>query len=654
MPNVVEIGIGCFADCYKLSTFSAANLEVVGDGAFSVVDKTSQHGAIFTTITAPKLRVIGQKAFFGCLNLTEIDLSNVTQVGSNAFTYCQSLKTVLLSDKLTELAAEIFYGCVALTEIDLSNIVRFNSLALYGVPLPAELRLDKAEYIGDQAFFEANTKGYLVSVIAPNVTYIGEQAFAACQKLVSVSAPKLEHIGVGAFYQTAISEFEIAPTLKKIDYSVFGANTVFSAFFATVNGEKVYDAKFDSTMIKDGVLYTIVAEGYVLTYYPQAKTDETFTVVDGTVRVEYRAAASNPYLKKVVLPASMRSIGDYAFSECAHLETVVFRSYYAPVLEGTMSAAIEIKPDNVADYPGFEKLYRYDYYYRVSDLVAAPRYYNNFVGTIGHKDAANITYIIPDNCEGYDSILYTAYFRSCEETSGKTTGKYALAFIEAAKKLPDTVDRFDKKLIDAAINAYNALESHADELATVDSELIQRFNRAHTQYKISVAENKINHLFDMYRNEYSFNQVKDAWSYFQTLTAEEKTAVSNAALLTTKVNDLTAVMGMTPDFSKSFAEHFPTTDAPDSPDAPVDTDEGISTWVIVLIILLSVVVAAGATVTVILVIKKKKAAATDNEDADASASEEKAQPDTAPQQNDQEESSNTMNDNQTNNEGGEQ
>ena len=612
IPNVTELGEGSFADCYKLTTFRAEKLEIIGNNVFAPYSEDAQSGATFTEIYAPNLRVVGDNAFYGCIYLTKIDLSKVTAIGETAFAMCFSLESVQLSAQLEELRDFTFYGCSALKQINLDQVRRFGAGVFYGAALPAHLELTKAEYIGDQAFIEDAESGanYIKSVNAPNLTYLGSQAFGACKLLTTFTAPKLEVLGIGAFALTSIEEFVISPALREVGFSVFeGTPTMKSYYAINEKGEKVKDYEYENVMIRDGVLYTVEELGYVLVSYPPAKDDVTeFEVAPGTVRVEYCAVLANNSLTKVILPETLRTIGNYGFYQCENLKTVVFKSYYAPVLEGTMTDDIQITPDNRADYPGFDKLYKYDYYYRTQGIVAVPFTYSNFVALVATTGASDLTYIIPENCEGYDSPLYVAYFKPSEENSGVTIGKFAKAFIEAASKLPEIVDRFDKKLVDAAINAYNALEAHADELSLVDDALISRFLEARKQYNVSVAENKIAHLFDMDRSEYSFEQVKDAREFFLSLSDEERALVYNAAVLDEKIEELTVAMGMTPDFDKSFNQHYPETNEPvvTPPTNGEEPKEPVINTELLLLIALSVVFLAVGAAWIIVSIKHKK------------------------------------------------
>ena len=182
-----------------------------------------------------------------------------------------------------------------------------------------------------------------------------------------------------------------------------------------------------------------------------------------------------------------------------------------------------------------------------------------------------------------------------------------IAFVNAVNKLPEVATRFDGELVSAAIDAYNALVDRADELAWVDEALVAKFNQARSEYYVDVTEGKIAKLYGMYNNEYCFNIVKDARASYLALTAEEQGRVENGAILEEKIAALTAAMGVTPDFSKNYADHF-ASDVPggDSGDGSSVIKGGIDTLVLILIIAGAVIVLAGAGAVVAVLLKKKK------------------------------------------------
>lgn len=608
-PYITEVGEGCFADCYALESFSAENLEIIGDYAFCAYTENSKQGAAVETITAPKLRKIGEYAFYGCLNLKTIDLSSVSEVGIGAFTYCTSLRSVTLSNSLTEIMDFVFYGCTALSTIDLSHVVRIGTGAFYNARLPETLELTNVEYIGEQAFTQEKPTSTLKTLNAPKLTYIGDQAFCYCAALDTVNAPVLEYMGAGAFAYSAIVEFEISNKLNHVGSAAFEGCDKLVAFYTVVDGQKVYSKEYDGVMIKDDVLYTVINNGYMLSVYPMAKVGEEFIVADETVKIDYAAVNGNKNLKRVVLPEALRFIGNYAFYGCTNLDTVVFKSYYAPVLEGNMGEVIEITPDNASNYPGFDKLYKYDYYYKYEGTVLSIYYYQNFVDVISSTGAGNLTYVIPKNSSGYDSKLYKAYFLDSEnEDAGDVTGPYAWAFIDAVNALPNReIDRFDEKLIGAAVNAYNQLMGKAEEKALVEAAYFEKFAIARSQYNVSVVENKLNHLFDMDNSKYSYDLVKEARALYNALTDAERAELSNGAVLEDKIAALATAMGKTLDFSKTYEEYFPAQNTPTEPPVDDTTDgNGGKTWVIILIVSASVVGVAAVCVAVFVFLNSKK------------------------------------------------
>ena len=610
-PKITEIEESAFSDCYALAVLDAASLKILGNSAFCPLSEEATTANVISTVNLPSLEYIGDSAFYGMLYLESIDLSKATHVGYAAFALCQNLKSVTLTETLEEVGDYVFYGCTSLSKIDLSNLVTIGEGAFYGVNLPANLDLEKAEYIKGYAFIEEEGKNYIVTVNAPNLKSIGDQAFAGCLKLESVSAPVLESVGYGAFAYTAITEFEIGNALRDAGLNIFEASESFKGFYTVIDGEKVFTAELDNVIIDGGALYTKGKYGYVLTTYPMAKDDAKYSVLEGTVRVEFGAALGNKFLEELTLPSTLKYIGNYAFDGCEKLTTVVFRSYYAPVLEGTMTGeGIEINYDNMADYPDFDLLYKNDYYYVANGVVSAPLYYNTFKGVIGSKTADGLVAVLPESCSGYDTLVYKAYFTTSEENSGETAGKYAVDFMDAVNKLPAEIDRFDKTLVDAAITAYNALMAHSDELKFVDDAFFATFESARSAYNVDFVIDKIAHLYDMDKLEYCFNNVKEAKKAYDALSASDKALITNADVLEQKIADLNAIYGKVVDFNLSYKDNVGVED--ETPENPGDNDnnneqpkEGLKTWAIVLIVVGSVLVLGGGAAVAVILIKKK-------------------------------------------------
>ena len=629
-PNILTIGNGVFAGCVKLDTLEADNLESIGKGAFFDVSldisklADDYTATKLTKLDLPKVEKIGDSAFSCSVSILTADLPSLKQIGEMTFYMNWSLRSINASSELKEIPAMAFVGCKSFstewfndddgngywTNDFFANIEKIGPRAFYYTNIPTKVEFENLLYLDKMAFAEISIVGFR----APKLTYIGNDAFAACTSLEEVYAPVAEHIGDGAFAQTLITEFEISDALETVGNNPFFMAKNFERFYAMEEGVDVTTKTLANAKIVDGVLYVKNARGYTLVSYPMAKGEIELVVEDGTTRIGIYAVSMNEDLIMAVLPASLRSIADFAFFGTENLDTVTFKSYYAPTLESMMSLSnidseqsefITVDVVKNGKYPGFDTLYEYSYSYKFEGWTVRNLYQNNFKAGVGGVNAPKMNAIIPDSCAGYDSLVYKAYFNiSEEETSKINSGKYAVDFIEAVYRLPENVDRFDKLLVEAAINAYNALEAHSEEFVFVDSEVIAKFERIRTKYNVNVVDGKIAALFGMYNTEYHFNLLKDATAAYNALTDDERALVKDGAVLASKKTELEAAMGVDVNFDLSYNDHFVKEEIKDE-----DTEEKSFPWLVVIIVVASVAVAAGAGVAVLLVLKKKKSKA---------------------------------------------
>ena len=74
---------------------------------------------------------IGDRAFYGCENLSAMDLSSIRSIGENAFDGCKALAELTLSDQLTTVKAGAFSGCVSLKTVYLPATVEYLGRAAF-------------------------------------------------------------------------------------------------------------------------------------------------------------------------------------------------------------------------------------------------------------------------------------------------------------------------------------------------------------------------------------------------------------------------------------------------------------------------------------------------------------------------------------------
>lgn len=210
----------------------------------------------------------------------------------------------------------------------------------------------------------------------------------------------------------------------------------------------------DYAYLKDSILYTKLPNGkYQLSSIPSGLNIDTLIIDEGTYRIEDFAGSMNKFIEKIVFPDSLKTIGNYAFYKFENLKEVEFKSFTAPTFEDAYNKAASL----VETDPGYDLLHKY------FDLFGYELYYYTFIDLVGKREP--IKMILPANTdiEGYDSIVYQAYFGTVENATRSTyqaMHKNMITFLEKAEKINDIeiVNLSHEKLINDAITAYNAIK----------------------------------------------------------------------------------------------------------------------------------------------------------------------------------------------------
>ena len=430
--------------------------------------------------------------------LETVDLSSAERVGEYAFSYCRQLTDVVLGEKITEIAPYTFAGCEALVNIDLSSIVTVGDYAFIENKALAQIDLSAAQSVGDYAFVYCDV---LTDVkLNAEGTDIGEGAFSYCEQLT-----KVENLGASrnlssyAFAYAGLTEADLSAA-ENIGDLVFlkEERTPFAVTLGTAlvtigdnpfalcdlepfgitevtsfNGIDYEAGCFtvnltDTVAIIDGSLYCRTVNGYELIAYAGDET-ENVQVADGTVRISAYAFAGSD-AKMVTLPYTVAAIGHKAFYGCTDLETVVFTSYEAPVLEEEFDAAYYEGLDHIPGTGEFGEYTDYDgtdvtihgfgmlpwYMWNATDGMYSNVFYGaNFVDYVGYVNDKLIM-VRPVNGQHYDSFVYGQYFDIT--ISGPTAADdTTLAAIAAINAIPERVAYEHKALVEAAREAYTKI-----------------------------------------------------------------------------------------------------------------------------------------------------------------------------------------------------
>ena len=321
--TVAGLGSGAFEDCTSLVSVKIPDtVEYINSNVFcgcsalksievdaNNSDYSSENGILFnkkkdaivaypmgkedTSYVVPDgVLEIGMAAFQGCSKLTNVKLPDGVEIIDDfAFAFCYGLESIIVPDSVRYLGDAAFLFCIKLESVTLGSGIAYigNTAFTYSAFYNNESNWENdGLYIGKYLLNVSENVGE-VFWVKGGTEIIADCAFSSCEKLVSVMLPEtITAIGETLFYE--------CPLIENI----------------VVNGNGgVYSSEY-------GVLY----KGNSLAVYPQGKTDEKFNVPAGTDTICDYAFLGNQNLKNVILPDSVKSIGNGAFSGCSALTSV--------------------------------------------------------------------------------------------------------------------------------------------------------------------------------------------------------------------------------------------------------------------------------------------------------------------------------------------
>jgi hypothetical protein len=277
-----------------LSSFSVSsvtyNVTSISNNAFSNTQ------SLISVFIPDSVTSIGFNAFGNSRSLNSVSIgSSVTSIGNDAFKDCQSIASITIPSSVTTIGSNAFAGCISLTSITIPNLVRTINLATFnGCRLLASVTLPTSV-----SFTSIQTSAFqncvsLASVTIPNsVTSIGDQSFQNCTSLTSVSIPSsVTTIGTQAFQNcTSLSAFVV--DVSNSNYSSDASGVLLN--------------KPQTTLIQ----------------YPIGNTRTTYTIPSSVTTISNYAFQNCAVLSSVTIPSSVTTIGTEVFQNCSSVNAFV-------------------------------------------------------------------------------------------------------------------------------------------------------------------------------------------------------------------------------------------------------------------------------------------------------------------------------------------
>ena len=318
---------------------------------------------------------IGTSAFESLTNLQSVTLpSSVTTISTDAFWGCSKLGSVNLEEGLTTISLRAFYNCNLSSVTIPSTVSSIGNKAFQGNPLTSVVWNPVTCSIGsdDSApFYNTSSKitsftfgdkvesipAYLCKymskletvVLPPSVKSLGQYAFMYCTSLKSINLPVTQQTLPVSFFEgcTSLESIELPATLTTISTDAFYgcsklANVNLHEGITTIGlrafqGCKLTDITIPSTVtsigngaFKGNPLTSVVWNPVTCSigsddsapFYSTSSQITSFTFGD---KVELIPAYLCKYMSKldtVVLPPSVKSLGQAAFMYCTSLKSI--------------------------------------------------------------------------------------------------------------------------------------------------------------------------------------------------------------------------------------------------------------------------------------------------------------------------------------------
>ena len=367
IPNsVTSIGHGAFGRCSSLTSIEIpSSVTSIGDRAF-------YNCSSLTSIDIPSsVTSIGESAFSGCSKLTSIEIpSSVTSIRDSAFEGCSSLTSIEIPSSVTSIGDSAFYKCSSLTSIDIpSSVTSIGGYAFYDCSKLTSIEIPSSvTSIGNYAFYGCRK---LTSIEIPEgVTSIGNSAFCGCSSLTSIEIPSsVTSIGNSAFYDcSSLTSIDIPSSVTSIGESAFSGCSKLTSIeipsSVTSIGDKAFykcisltginvDENNQNYCSEDGVLFN--KDKTELIRYPSKKADKQYVIPNSVTSIGDTAFSSCSNLTSIEIPSSVTSIGGYAFYWCRSLTSIEISNSITSIGASAFSSCSKLTTIN---YHGTEEQFK--------------------------------------------------------------------------------------------------------------------------------------------------------------------------------------------------------------------------------------------------------------------------------------------------------
>ncbi len=518
-----QYGILYNKDKTELIRYPAGKTEtsyVIPDDVKTISSVAFQDCKYLKNITLPSsVTNIKDRAFKGCTGLTSVTMSyGVTHIGSSAFSGCTGLTRIIIPQSVTNIEYYAFNGCTGLKELTMPVSTQIDltySETFYGCKNIEKITLTKGtgtmqSYTTDNS--GGNTTYYGATpwyksrnaikeiVIEDGVKNVGSYAFKDCVGLKEITIPASISISSSGFegctniekitvtkgtgtMSSSLSWLANKECLKEVivEDGVTNINSAFNGCTELVNvtvGNSVTNIK-DSTfsgctslanivVSSDNPNYSTDQYGVLfnkdktkLVKFPSGKIDTTYIVPDSVTSIGNYAFSSCENLTSIMLPNGVTTIGDYAFNGCVGLTNMTIGDFVTSIGNAAFNGCTNLASFTVSsDNPNYSTdQYGVLFNKGKTLLILYP---------VGKSEES---YIIPDSVTSIgDYAFYECVSLSSITipSSIKAIGSYAFYGCPGVKTIPGNLENLGKYAFRGC--AYLTSMAIPDNVSIIESE----------------------------------------------------------------------------------------------------------------------------------------------------------------------------------------
>ena len=248
---------------------------IIPRGVKKITKSAFEDCCISNIIMTDDVISLGDRAFYNCVNLSYVRLSNsIKNIPTNAFAGCEYLTEIKMPDNLQIISEKAFLDCSELTDIKLPNSLKSIRACAF-------------------------KRSGLESVVLPeSVMEIYESAFEQCGNLSRIKlSNSLRYIDENVFSETALKEIIFPDGIERICQGAFNECPL-EIISLPSQLQRIESYAFHKSLI------------------------ENINIPSSVKSIEPFAFGSCKKLKKVTILSSSIAIGNYAFDGCIELDSV--------------------------------------------------------------------------------------------------------------------------------------------------------------------------------------------------------------------------------------------------------------------------------------------------------------------------------------------